>query len=821
MYRFMIILALLLVQVAYAAPNDFIDSTTSYYDYSIYYLGLMFGDVGNVLEGQGNKLLGEMFGVLNTIVMSLGIVLVSYTMIMSVATTAQQGEVLGKKYSSIWLPFKSFMSISLLVPTSSGYSLIQVAFMAVITQGVGAANQLWNLILDNTEKGIGLAGTQDWNPTLKRHASEAVLEMFDIALCISAGEKLGLEPQTTVDARKGQVFFGFVDDSATPGGFFNNVQVDPYQLCGYGPDSETANTMRWNDDYVERHLNAIIATVEYLRPYALEVVEAEVPKIEPQLPAGASFSDIIALALAGSFDYSDMPLASGIFMQAKSRFMNGLSENRLTYEGRPFLPGEQIVTEEFEDIINQARQVGWMYAGLYYFRLVHPETDSYPPWVGKVHGQELAIVNSQLLSITNNQISNATGTDKTELETFKTTVLSEPDLNKRRFGFYFSNGYAQSSKSQINTSQADLPDEASEALNILDAMFGWLPDVIYKRFVGEVSTMGEDPLLNLAMLGSEVLINLDGIFFSTLVLILSLGGAASIMPSSSPLPWMLATLVGLLKAIATIFFLFLYTGGFMLAVYMPMIPFLVFTFGGLSWLLFCIEAMVASPIVALGIASPSQDYLGKAAPALVLLINVFLRPVLMIAGFILAVKMLQVVFGMLAFSLAGTIEAQIYNLGTFGPIAIVCVIGFVCITLANKAFSLVYILPDRVIRYIGGQVESFGQQDARSVQEVEQKTQSAGGQVGKALESSVTGGLSAASNRGFRTMGKKRDAIAEAQKKSENSSTAATSSGGSESDSSGGGAMGGADSQAQPEQGQQDNNQADSGDQGGQDSGDK
>src|SRR3990167_2103914 len=84
--------------------------------------------------------------------------------------------------------------------------------------------------------------------------------------------------------------------------------------------------------------------------------------------------------------------------------------------------------------------------------------------------------------------------------------------------------------------------------------------------------------------------------------------------------------------------------GALLGVYIPLIPYVIFTFGVIGWMTSVIEAMVAGPLVALGILSPSgqHELLGKAEPALMLIFNIFLRPELMVFGLIFAMLLASV-----------------------------------------------------------------------------------------------------------------------------------------------------------------------------------
>jgi len=139
-------------------------------DKSIEYLGGIFGDhVGSIyLGGAANPVLISMFSCFNTIILSIGVIILSYIGLVSTINTAHEGEAMGKKWSSIWLPMRSILGMLLMVPTpAAGYSLIQVIVLWLIIQGIGAADKIWNIALTNLADGISVTqglGAVDASP---------------------------------------------------------------------------------------------------------------------------------------------------------------------------------------------------------------------------------------------------------------------------------------------------------------------------------------------------------------------------------------------------------------------------------------------------------------------------------------------------------------------------------------------------------------------------------------------------------------------------------------------------------------------------------
>lgn len=199
--------------------------------------------------------------------------------------------------------------------------------------------------------------------------------------------------------------------------------------------------------------------------------------------------------------------------------------------------------------------------------------------------------------------------------------------------------------------------------------------------------------------------------------------------------------------------------GGMLAVYVPLIPYVIFTFGAIGWLTTVIEAMVAGPLVALGILSPSgqHELLGKAEPALMLLFDVFLRPSLMIFGLIAAMLLASVVVKMInaAFwtTVVGGIFGPVSSSSSDGAIAqgwialatnplqlIIYLSAYVALIVAalNKCFQAIFLVPQGVMKWISGQAAQYGEGEA--VTTAKESVSSATGGIKGGIEGGKTMG---------------------------------------------------------------------------------
>lgn len=164
-------------------------------DYSMVFLGNIFGIVDGVLHGSGSQIMGALFGVFNAAVLAIGGIIISYTTVVSTMNTAQEGEMLGHKWSSIWIPLRSTAGLALLIPKASGYCMMQIFVMWIIVQGVGAADKVWNAALSYLNRGGVIIQTQDNPSTMLSGGSGSELATGGMDILVGQVCMLGLQQQ--------------------------------------------------------------------------------------------------------------------------------------------------------------------------------------------------------------------------------------------------------------------------------------------------------------------------------------------------------------------------------------------------------------------------------------------------------------------------------------------------------------------------------------------------------------------------------------------------------------------------------------------------
>lgn len=196
------------------------------------------------------------------------------------------------------------------------------------------------------------------------------------------------------------------------------------------------------------------------------------------------------------------------------------------------------------------------------------------------------------------------------------------------------------------------------------------------------------------------------------------------------------TMILWLQSIMAPIAILLFSSGFMLAIWLPFAPYVLSIFCVFGWLLSVIEMMIAAPIVALGILSPEgHDMFGKASPAVTLSLAIFLRPMLMVFGFIAGMVGIYIASSIVNAGFLHMVASVFHNhLGLLSGVGVITLYTLIMTSLSNKSFGLMTQISERVLRWIGGRDATFDQGEQQALGEVK----SGMGDAGKATTDGVS-----------------------------------------------------------------------------------
>lgn len=727
-------------------------------DLSVSYLSSIFGVVDGVLHGAGSQLLGTMFGVFNSIILTMSMVILSYVFIISTINTAHEGEMLGKKWSSIWIPMRISIGIGLLLPKATGYSFIQVLLLWIVIQGVGAADKVWSSTLDYLKRGglIITSNSQTFSPT--NHNSlmfslnsplipDVIGKVFKSQICMFALQNaLNKQYQNTnIQVPDFASNLNVVPRDASAGTppptnfYANNNSGGKVYFPSYIPNNPNFNSyvgacgsVSWPFIQKDKDNRDLISNAANLNAYdsASVAVQQIILDLQPMArnvaknitdPTQSITNLLIPSQLLYTFaDY--MNIISPAIRQ------NSIKADDATYK-----------------FIEEAKSIGWILAGSYYLNLVNLNT--------KARGQIVLVTPDLKPTVSNSFDNNKLSQAQSGLSDKVNTALADNSS---------INNYITQETAAVSGSQksALFPSVSSDdatkdvgnlgSLKLLGIVNSEMQNLQSDLYNIEQTT--KDPILQAAQIGGALIYWVESTWIAITAVFVATGAAAATL-SALPLGWgtIGVAAMALLNFVSSWFMPILgavmvptFITGSIMQYYLPMIPFMLFLFGALGWFAAVIEAVLAAPLVALGFTHPEgHDFLGKAEQSVMLIASVFLRPMLMIFGFIggiilsyVGIWLLNQGFGM-AWSYANGARDM---LGLAYMVATFSIYMGIVLAIANRSFALIHELPDTILRWIGGPQEQKGA--AHALEEVKgrfKEDMGTAGGVGKGVtEGSVS-----------------------------------------------------------------------------------
>jgi len=780
-------------------------------DLSWNYLRAIFGTVEGVFVGRGGQLLGTIFRYFNGALLAIAGFILAFVIIKSVITAANTGQFLDQQ-TSFWMPIRSVLGIILLIPNASGYCLLQKLFLMAIIAGIGLANSVFIEVLDYIGRGGVLMSTTKQTVTFTQESNitggaQSLLDLqkhyaasyLTTAACMQALEK-ELKENAKDDSDKIVPSFSATIDFSTenmgkriyfPGEFSKSYQAytDAYKgVCGYikliSTTNDTADAIKSLAN--EALYNAMDSIAE---DYAIDNYAAITGEDDSIKDATIEFHYI---------------LNTGI-----------------QYLGKD-------VSSSLTAVFNKAKKDGWITMGNYYHKLTRVDKkavsmneslksvkftpgslpiklknityDSSAPYLVQLNSQDIKTIidnvdksNSNLKNyIYKKALPNVTFGPETDISDISGGTVTEA------WGKTLIIALAGSILVIITLSGILL---WGQYFPLLIPIFGWPLSKIAWGFIDILYNTDVSPIVGIARVGWGLMDLGVTIWLMGTYVIGVVGIAASIISMFNPLPFSIMQILQWFMPMLTLLTTALTTAGATFMIYIPLIPFIIFLFGVIGWFFAVIEAMVAAPLVALGLMIPAGDPIfGKSQGAIFILMNVVFRPVLMVIGFMLASMLLFIFVWMFnkAFWI-GVVESVFADPLQYGGVSIVLVFpmliiiyGMIILYITQEAFTLIHIIPDKVFRYIGVAAETWGEKGAQVAGKLEAGIRAGAGEIagaGKGMLQASVGQAGAMEQKG-ETKGKEdraeKKANAEKADKSVSLQAGPDSSGGS-----GGGGSGG------------------------------
>jgi conjugal transfer/type IV secretion protein DotA/TraY len=676
--------------------------TPSPSDTSVQLLNKIFGAGWNTLFSSGSgapSFFGAILSVYDTILFAVLGVIVLYSLLVGIAEASQEGVPLGKRYSR-WMPFRIVTAAGFLapMPAAGGLSLAQAAVLGIVSMSVGFADNVWTAgvtylvksgpaVVMNVNSGSTLVKDvleslvcEDWaNSQLTFIGNGTQYEMTDPANpytpplplpplpgslirqntisqtvttssasgpAFGVGQSLGFSTPTTTGLQKSGISFDGAPNSGLPPGacgsfVFTFPQNQTVGITSIATAQETA-------------LSQMIAT---LSPVAAAIVNNQPPPQAPLITAANQYQGALTSAATSVMSQG----ANGAELAAWQS--NATTAGWLT--AGSFYWSFSKINQELSTLMNEH----WIYSGIAVSAL--PDT-------GGVYGLKNLIAGTAVYT---NGLEQAAA---------------------------ISGGNAPGSAALAASAQniGNGSSLVSKFLTLLSSPVTGLVDA----FANALSQNG-DPVLEAQSFGNTVIDATEAAIVGSVgTMAMGAGvGNSWVAQASAKTGFDLAKAIQIASMYLAPFLLALSLPllcfGALLAYLLPAVPFVVWTLGVIAWMILILEALVAVPIWGILHASPEGDGFlpGTVRNGYLLLLDLFVRPALMVIGFFAGFVVLEALALLIdqGFSVMVAGVTAGHLTGIVGFIALLGVLAGLLTTAAWKSFHLVIWFPEHVLRWIG------------------------------------------------------------------------------------------------------------------------
>lgn len=157
------------------------DTDLAHVSFARMFGGFVFDAFGGGPENAPTTALAKVLGYTNVIAMILGVVILSYVIVGGAINTAATGELLGRSWSSVWLPARSMLAFGMIMPSSSGdqvFSVAQSVVMWMVILGSNGGTWLWEK--GSTELALG-APVSTSTSFYDANQSDSIVEILNCA----------------------------------------------------------------------------------------------------------------------------------------------------------------------------------------------------------------------------------------------------------------------------------------------------------------------------------------------------------------------------------------------------------------------------------------------------------------------------------------------------------------------------------------------------------------------------------------------------------------------------------------------------------------
>lgn len=754
-------------------------------DGSVKILWRLFGDPGGLgivsvsggAESPNQDKMSRIFLAFNTAVAALAAIWFAFTMSSALLQGAHDGEFLGRRYHSYWLPIRSLVGGALIIPIpGAGYSLAQVITILMATTGIGIANSVAGLATGV----ISEAAPKAENFILPITANQFDAQVVTASYCVASLNRemmvnRGLyndpqNPQTTTirsEAESANVDFGLNLYPYNQGlrigfGAMANNSVPNFKDYGYTEDQCALIDFKTPTLKTVEDSDFIVPTVSRENREIVHDVMLEFGN--KQVEAFAFYVKAVNDITKSHVLYSSAPVGSQMESQGASLIqLRGEDISKGLAPALPQTPEGFFATDWAQYKIDQPAATYLLsLASRYYNDLVVRDASRASAGIAcsvkdyVEHGPKtygwigLGFQNvHRITTMVQSTLSASSGGTSSSLST---AALAQkysaynPNPSPVSVGSDPASDFSSLAGVDDGTQQKLPGEDDSGIMATLEAFSD--PMKAIRKFLGVTNgvSFGFSSVEQVAQTGVNILSFVDTMFKSLLGA-WALYFMATLASAAFPLlPPQLTGIFGAVELLfagaASLWATFAMPAAYFaikLALIIPMIPILKWIGAILDWMVVVIEAMIASPWWAMAHLDGEGEGLGRnTGHGYIFMLNLLFRPAILVITFTLITSVLGVILAFANYMLGDLLNALIGNPESTMFMRFAFILGALALmtsifeNMLTTAYSILSVVPDKVFTWIGG---NFGSNVSGNMAE------------------GIAGGGSAAANAAFNAAG--------------------------------------------------------------------
>lgn len=727
-------------------------------DVSIDILRRIFGPIIDSLIGGADpdtvaatgNVLATMFQFFNSGLLVVAATIVSYVAVVGAINTANDGEAMGKNWSSVWTPLRIVTGAMVMLPSAAGYSFIQLIVMLLGLYGVGFADGLFEKgieagILQGSgtfanQSGYGTGAKKDVSYPMAGirsfggdylKAAYCAKTLNNLYASVGANVAAGNTPDR-VEKSDGTgsntvLVFDIKDRSATSNLAGGEALCGSVRIAQYTPTpanysttlptfgksiSLDPNTIKNNQEAIESVRSTILSTRQTQVVNMMKQIDQWVATLPPSYDAPG-------------WENVDSKQFNTIVNTAEQNLKQNLAAQ---------MNGDTTVSTIMKKYVNDVTKDGWAMAGGWYQRiggLREQMTKIYTSPVGTVsepgsalgllpsgaardaatHSLEVADIILKKAGDHNNAVG-ATPVgqmtlDAGQIKTALPTGLDGLNADTFRSG---ADGFMSRTINDFTKGTVDIligTNSDVDSIARIKQVGDWL--YVINNYMGAIKMTAVTVVTGIRVAAS---------FGSTGIQVLGTGVKLDLGPAAQAL-WDAITEI-IIKPLASMS-MWLEIGAFYFGVFLPSLPYTIFMIGVVGWVLAFLQSTIAAPLWAVMHMTPDRSFVGSQTQGYLLLLSLAVRPALMIIGLFGAMLAADPILEYLAKSFFATRYAITTSQESLGWIVEfaqfkdwLTVFGMTCLPVMYMIFGLSQALPDVVLRWIGAGISSMGETEATS-----------------------------------------------------------------------------------------------------------